>query len=88
MALNKTHTSVIKTICKHKNAMIYETIKAGKLCVFAATHFFLMREEVVGEVSNFHSRQSVKWRSIIRELSLRFVAPLDGFLCITETSGI
>ena len=60
MVLNKPHSgTVIKTICKNKNVMIYaETIKPGKWCVFTAI-LFLMRREVAREVSNFHSRQSV-----------------------------
>lgn len=62
MVLKKPHNTVIKTVCKHKNVMIYaETIKARKWCVFTATFFFiLMRGEVAKEVSNFHSWQSVK----------------------------
>ena len=59
MALNKPHNTVIKTICKHKNVMIYETIKAPRWCVFAATLFFNAGGRA-REVSNFHSKQSVK----------------------------
>lgn len=62
MVLKKPHNTVIKTVCKHKNVMIYaETIIARKWCVFTATFFLiLMRGEVAKEVSNFHSWQSVK----------------------------
>lgn len=52
MVLKKPHNTVIKTVCKHKNVMIYaETIKARKWCVFTATFFFYFNAGGGGEGS-------------------------------------